>query len=536
MISDARELPENEELECDLCIVGGGPAGITLAREMIGSPLRVILLESGDLGYEDDTQSLYQGESVGLKVTPMDRTRLRILGGSSNHWAGNCMQLSDFDFEKKDWMPFSGWPIRRAELDPFYERARSYVELPDVANFDLDFWLDKVGPSPLPFNPELITLAQSYQSPPTAFGDVYYDDMEAAENLRVFLNANVQTLETEETARQVERAHVACINGPKFSVRAKRFVVAVGGMETPRLLLLSNDVAKNGLGNDNDLVGRFFADSVRLQTSFFLFSGRRHSDFDLYTDLQEYQDQTTRFYLLSSPELQRREEIGGFSFVLRNADATPGQKSLVRLSRMMRSGDLENVGMHLGNLVTDLDGAANAIASRGFGLRAHLIPRNWLSPSFGIDCFPEPSSRVTLSDQRDLFGQQQLKLDWRLHERDLVTAKRAVQIMTSELGRMGYGRVWSQVLQDDFTWPDYVDSGLTFVLDGKHHMGTARMSEDPKQGVVDPHGRVHSVDNLYVAGSAVFPTHGRGTPTLTIVALSIRMADKFKEDLRRNAL
>lgn len=529
MLADSRQLPDGQVLDADVCIVGGGPAGITLALELAGGPLKVILLESGGMTPDDATQDLYAGPNLGFQYDPLDEARLRFLGGSSNHWAGNCMPLTPVDFETRDWMPHSGWPIGYDDLHDYYMRAQPYLELPTERPYDFDFWAEKLGGTVLPVAPELLTNVGVNKSPPTAFGFTYEDRLAAAPNVTVYLHANVLELETDDTASTVTGVRCACIDGPRFGVRAKRFVLAAGGIEIPRLLLLSDRVQKAGLGNGNDLVGRFFADHAAIRPVMRILLSRDVAELGLYTEPSFFDAGALIGTLASSDALLRREEIGGFVFHLFPDAASPGEHSLVRLLRSFRRGDAPPyLSTEIGNVLTDLDGATNALA-KWSGSEAGVFDRDWLGPWLTFECVPNPDSRVLLVDETDRFGQRRIGLDWQLTETEMRTVKRATEILAQEVGRLGLGRSWTTALREDYTWPGYVARG-------KHHCGTTRMSDDPKTGVVDADCRVHGVSNLFVASSSVFPTHGYANPTLTIVAMSIRMADLFRDDAGRGRL
>ncbi|ETX13187.1 hypothetical protein OCH239_13025 [Roseivivax halodurans JCM 10272] len=523
MLIDSRQLPDNELLEADVCIVGGGPAGITLALELAQSDLSVVLLESGGMTYDAETQDLYAGPNLGFQYDPLDEARLRFLGGSSNHWAGNCMPLIPIDFERRDWMPHSGWPLTRADLDPFYTRAQSYLELQTDNPYDFGYWAQKLGVTPLSVDPDLLENIGVNESPPTAFGWVYEDQLKSARNLRVFLHANVLEIETDDAAGNVTGVRVACIEGPRFRVSARRYVLCAGGIEIPRLLFLSNRVQNAGLGNGNDLVGRFFNDHAAIRPAMRVLLSRGMDEIDLYTAPRYFETGGLMATLASSEALLRREEIGGFICHLFPASGSPGEESFVRLSRHLRRLEAPPYLSHeIGNLLTDLDGATNAVYKWIGGGRNDLVARDWLAPWLTFEVTPNPESRVLPVDERDRFGQRRVGLDWRLTETELRTVKRATEILAHEIGRIGLGRVWTEVLREDYTWPDHVARG-------KHHCGTTRMSDDPKTGVVDANCRVHGVSNLYISSSSVFPTHGYANPTLTICALSIRMADHFRD-------
>ena len=498
MLIDSRQLPDGHVLDADICIVGGGPAGITLALELAQSSLKVVLLESGGMTFDDRTQQLYAGPNLGFQYDPLDEARLRFLGGSSNHWAGNCMPLTPMDFERRAWMPHSGWPISFEDLAPFYQRAQPYCELQVERPYDFHFWAEKLGGSPLQVNPELLENVAVNESTPTAFGFTYEGRLRQAENLTVYLHANALELETDDSASEVTGVQAACIDGPRFEVRAKRFVLCAGGIEIPRLLLLSNKVATAGLGNGHDLVGRFFSDHAAIRPVMRILLFEETDALSLYTGPQYFDVGGFMGTLASSQSLLRREEIGGFIFHLFPDGMTPGEQSLTNLVRSAHGTGLPPyLSTQIGNVLTDLDGATNALYKEAFGSRENLIERDWLGPWLTFEVVPNPDSRVMLVDDRDHFGQRRIGLDWRLTETEMRTVKRATEIMVQEIGRLGIGRAWTEALRDDYDWPGYVARG-------KHHCGTTRMSDDPKTGVVDQDCRVHGIRTSTSAAARCF--------------------------------
>jgi choline dehydrogenase-like flavoprotein len=293
---------------------------------------------------------------------------------------------------------------------------------------------------------------------------------------------------------------------------ARVFVLCLGGLENPRLLLLSNAVEKAGLGNRHDVVGRYFMEHPATQPSVFLPS-------DPELDLRLYA-QRRRFmtWLSLRPETAEREEVGNFTAALVRMRKwrSPGQKSLDLILENAAAFDIpDDLGEHVQKVARDLDVIAEE-ATRGlFGCDEEpvyyaMIPSTEMSPN--------PSSRVTLGAERDRFGQPRLRLDIRVSELDRRTATRGSELLATELVRSGLGRVKVRTEEDEI-WNAWRGR--------YHHMGTTRMHADPKRGVVDADCRVHGVSNLYVAGSSVFPTGGAGVPTLTIVALALRLADRL---------
>ncbi len=265
--SDARSLPPGTVLTPDLAIIGGGPAGISLALALAGAKFRVLLLESGGMDFDAATQKLYDGAEAGVPYIPLDATRLRYLGGSTNHWGGWCRPLDPDDFEKRPWVAHSGWPFARKELEPYFPRAQELVEAGP-------FLYDALAQSAPALGPmvklgaggvytsffQFSQWAGNPQHLPTHFGERYAAALKRIGNLKVLLNANVTGLRLSADATQLDHLDLATLSGNRFTVKPRHTVMAAGAIETARLLLASNDVMKTGVGNQHDLVGRFFAD------------------------------------------------------------------------------------------------------------------------------------------------------------------------------------------------------------------------------------------------------------------------------------
>jgi choline dehydrogenase-like flavoprotein len=504
MLIDARTIPQGRTIETDVCIIGAGAAGITLAREFRGQPFQVCVLESGGLERDEETQSLYRGEIVGLPYPPLTAARLRFFGGTTNHWGGWCQPLDEIDFESRDWIPHSGWPFRKSHLVPFYERAQCIVQLGPFA-YGAEAWETEGAPQ-LPFKGGRVMTKMVQFSAPTRFGQVYRDEIAHAQNIRTYLNANLVEIETSKEARTVTRLRVACLQGSKFWVSAKLFILATGGIENARLLLLSNRVQRSGLGNQNDLVGRFFMDHAGLNAGTVLLSDPNispalyvHRVRGLHRSSNPPGGQSVMGELMLSPEVMRAEKVANFSAVL---------ESTSRLEAAKGDGFLSS----LYNVIKNVN-------RRVF--KSPLRLRNIIEP------IPNPDSRVSLTAERDRFGQNRVQLDWRLSPSDKRTIRRSQEIIGMELGRAGLGRLMVGLDSGDTSWLSSLEQGLG------HHMGTTRMHVDPKKGVVDQNCQVHEISNLFIAGSSVFPTYGYAPPTLTIVALALRLADHVKSRLKQ---
>ena len=497
MFVDSYNLPHRYTIEADACIIGAGAAGIGMAREFIGTRHRIVVLESGGFEYDERIQSLYQGKNVGLPSFDVHANRLRYFGGTTNHWAGHCRPLDDVDFERRDWVPQSGWPISRADLDPYYRRTQPICQLGDYRYEDLGYFTDRTGLPQLNLGPSRLKSVVYNQSPPTRFGTVYREAIKNASNVTVYLNANVLELQSDPSASHVTGALAACIDGPRFSVKAGVFVLATGGMENPRLLLLSRGSNPAGLGNDNGLVGRYFMDHVLLRPGIDVSFSVPGVNLRLYHGLHKVAGGQMFSVLAASEERMRREGLTNF--------------------RIHLVPDKLHYKYPLGCVFSALDGddAREPSNPEGYGsIGLHLV----------LEPVPNPDSRITLGKQLDLFGQPHIAVNWQLVDADMLNARRAMELAAIEFGRMGLGRGFGKIFRGKPHWPGNLEGG-------KHHCGTTRMSESPRTGVVDRDCRVHGVDNLYVAGSSVFPTIGYANPTLTIVALALRLSDHLKEKL-----
>ncbi len=514
MLDDASAIASDAPLEADICIIGGGAAGITIAREFIGTPHKVILLEGGGMEIDAATQDLYRGANVGRPYYDLDACRLRFLGGTSNHWGGWCRPLSPVDFTKRPWVPHSGWPIGHDDLAPFYPRTGEILQLP-VNKFD-EAHLLKAHPGirSFPFDPAALH-AECYQfSPPTRFGEVYGPALKKASNISVLLNANVVAIDRDPGGSAIRAVRYATLGGKRREVRAKTFILATGGIENARMLLASN------IGNDHDLVGRFFMDHPEPIGGIVMLIDQRDPRWVpfVYSHPERVNEQESLGCLGISAARQARERINnvnvGFHYlpIVHSEGMTALQQLLEREeTTVIPQG---TVGQNLWHVVSDIEGVSRETIDR----MAHGKPVLQMAEVevYGQQA-PNPDSRVTLGEERDALGIPRLKMNWRLTDFDRHSVDRTLRIVAEEFGRIGLGRI-KLVFKD---WgPDFYY--------GNHHMGTTRMSDDPKSGVVDADCRVFGVPNLYVAGSSVFPTSGNAPPTYTIIALALRLADHLK--------
>ncbi len=527
MFLDARRVESGKQLEADICIVGGGAAGITLAREFNHGGAKVILLESGGLRQHRKTQALYKGENTGLNYE-LDTTRTRFFGGSTNCWGGWCRPLSELDFSPREWVNNSGWPIERQTLEPYYERAHHVANI-IPGEYDPETWLKKARQTNpdlelLRFSSDRVETRIAQLTPTPRFGREYREELRQSDNVQLYFRANISGFRTNAEGNRVERVDVVCLNGNHFTVKAKTFVLATGGIENARLLLLSNDVHKNGLGNQNDLVGRFFMEHPRIVTGEIEFFKDIRPD--LYDTGYAYFNAPVIASLGLSPDTQRQEQLLNYHAYVEaiyEGEDSQGAQDLKDLYVRLRKQDVPpEIFSMLGHIARDLPQVYKYFV--GKRLRAEKYMRthklvNILEPE------PHGESRITLSNSRDALGLNRVRMNWMLTPKVHRTLLRSQQIIGEELERAGIGRLKIDPALEEGEWGGPVE----WVW---HHMGSTRMDPDPKKGVVDTDCRVHGVANLYVAGSSVYPTVSADTPTLTVIALALRMADHIKAGLR----
>jgi choline dehydrogenase-like flavoprotein len=492
--SDARTIPSGTNIETDLAIIGGGPAGITLALTLANKPIRILMLEGGGTGFDEKEQALYDGTQTGVPYTPLNATRQHYLGGGTNHWGGWCRPLDKSDFEKRSWVPYSGWPFGRETLDPYYPHAASLVE---AGPFDFEGkyqqWVDKYG-APLKlgaggvYNSWFQFSKMRGSELPTNFGERYAADLKKISNLTALLHANVTNIALAPDANSVDHLDVATLTGGKFTVKAKYVVLATGGIENVRLLLASNGVMKQGIGNGNDLVGRFFMDNpIPRQTAKLVSFAGPIAPY--YPSNQKGDGAVFRATLAVTDNYKRASHVMG---------------SLTTVENRI---DLDDFGK-----------AAVATTASALGVDADNATAYALG--CGMELKPDPDRRLTLTAARDALGMPRLNLHMTIGDEDFALYRQTMKELGRQLLAAGTGMIHLDRKSRE-SWMETMDWG-------NHHVGTTRMHVDPKQGVVDANLKVHGVGNLFVAGSSTFPTCGASNPTMNLVALTLRLADHLK--------
>lgn len=502
MLIDAKELNADSVIETDVVIAGAGIAGIALARQLGDAGMQVAVLESGGEAPEMRTQSLYSGPTTlsgpGNDARELDdymiSSRVRCFGGSGNAWGGKCAPLDPVDFETRDWIPHSGWPMSRAALQPFYDRASALVGLPSFGSGP-DAMFGTADPLLGTRSATLAIRPRCYSTCSGLLPDGSFASYKKAAadhaRVKVYLHANATSIRMNATGRHVDALQVTELDGRKHTARGRLYILATGGIENVRLLLASNDVHREGIGNHSDWLGRAFQGHTVISQD----DSPELSLLRAAIELGRYNNQqraAPHAVIGLSDSAQRRHRTVNFTATL----TEPDQKA-----------DAQPVVAALAQRLCDAPAATRRNAY------------------FMIEHTPNRDSRLTLlPDQRDELGMPRVRLDMRYGEIEFETFGSMVERFAAELGRLELGRL---------RWSGRRDRLVASMSSpSRHHMGATRMARSPRDGVVDEHCRVHGVDNLFVAGSSVFPTSGIANPTLTLLALAVRLGDHLVPDLK----
>lgn len=458
----------------DVGIVGGGPAGITLAVRLAEQGLRVALFEAGGLTYREASQSLYSVDKKGMDLYA-ETSRLRYLGGTSNHWTGRCRPFEAGDFNRPPPTGLPGWPIAFEDFNRFLPQAMRILDLPQKGF--------AAGNADLPGGQ--FTADRHAQSTPTRFADKYLGVLKSAPLLHVYINCNLVNIGFDPATGAVRHLVFADYEGRRETLTAKRYVLAMGAIENARLLLNSQSLQSAALPA-MQWAGRGLME---------------HLNVDLGTFIAADAVQANDLQYFTSDMLVSREGIGR------------GNVSFGQLSEVVSYGRTAAIKTFMKKLACNL-GVADKVQ----------FVAQFQCPGAGtigtlLEQFPtRDGSRVELADQRDALGLRKARVVWTLAPEDRRTIRRVALAVAKNFADAGLGFVKLH--------PAITDESIAMpVSPHAHHMGTTRMARSAEWGVVDADCRVFGVANLYVAGSSVFPTGGGGNPTMPLIQLALRLAD-----------
>ncbi len=536
MLIDFAEADIGQELNAEICIVGAGAAGLTLARGLVAQGLEICLLESGGFDHDPVTQSLGVGENVGMPYYDLEQSRLRFFGGTTAIWGGRCAPLDSIDFAKRTWVTHSGWPINRDDLADGYQAAHQDLEIGPF-EYGEPLWRSLDGEPPAFDHNRFVMPFWRFDDVRERFSARRAQDILEHPKVSALIHANAIHLQAAANAASLDHILVASLGGRRTKIRAEHYILACGGIENARLLLAARDVESTGIGNRYDQVGRFFMEHAHGRLGR-LEGGRA---FELWNRFRKRFPRSADNsgagkikvvpvapVLAPAPKLQH--DLGilntaltfklqgdprrGVPAVQRMYQGLKHQLAPNRTNRHLWHGYRNLAAWYQQRLEHRVNRALTALSDR----RLHLMIR--------AEQAPNPASRVRLSNTKDALGLPRADLDWRFAEQDKHTLRQLAETLDAEFVRLGIGRLTPEpwLYESSPNWPLDATVGA-HPIGGYHHMGTTRMSDDPKTGVVDRNCAVHGYQNLYIAGSSVFATGGWANPTLTILALAHRLKE-----------
>ena len=512
MILDFNRTGDTTAFEADVCIVGSGAAGLTVAAHL-GRRLRVLVAEAG--GHQPDAGSLV-GEAADWAFNGFEAGRARVFGGGTTLWAGQCIRLDPIDFERRSWVPHSGWPITADALSPFYDRAEAFMGVPGAV-YDSRTWQRCGIPVPC-FAGADVQAKFSVFMPQPDFAKHVGRALVGRGNVDLLLNAAVTSVDVH-TGGAVAGLAIRGEGGRAGQVRARAYVLCGGGIENARILLASDSVMAGGVGNGHGLVGRFFQDHpsgttaviapcetavVQNQFRQLRKAGRRYWPKLALTEAAQRRSQTLNANAIMLYDYDEQSPLTRAKAVVAAARARKPAKIATEGMRLLRHAP--ELGYRAAHTVAT--GKAPTFRPSRVMLKAH------------VEQPPDPDNRVSLSAERDRFGMPLPRLAWRVGTEELRTLGAVTDAVGAVFHRLGWGEMKRE------PWLDEGPAAARAHLhDTYHHHGTTRMAAAASEGVTDTDCLVFGTKNLYVAGSSVFPTCGYANPTLTIVALAIRLGD-----------
>jgi choline dehydrogenase-like flavoprotein len=483
MIFNLKDAPLDEDKHFDVCIFGSGPAGITLALQLAEKGVKVGLFEAGSKNFTTESNDIYQSISVGLQGW-FDLMRKRFFGGTSNQWLGRCRPFEASDFERSPLSDFPGWPITIDDIVPYQDKAMEILNL----DKEIGFRPFNEGTRDKLFNPDV----GLFSAPITRFGEKYGEQIRESKNIELYLNANLCDLTLNDTHASVVSAKLQGYGGKSSLVQANSFVMAMGGIENARILLNCDSQVTKGIGNHSGFLGRCFMEHPNVIIGQYVInegitSSNERKDFEFY----------------SADKLVKEQRL------------TKGNFTFQKVEEIVSHGRTGEIKSFFKNLSCSL----------GIDEKVQFIS-NFNCPGSGIiwtefEQLPSKNSRVYLSEDKDSLGLRKAIIDWNMTKLDIDSYRRSAIQLAKSFSDSGFGKIRLKpyILNKEAELP---------IMQHAHHMGTTRMASNESEGVVDANCKVFGVDNLYVAGSSIFPTVGCGNPTLPIVKFALRLADHLQ--------
>lgn len=554
MLIDAETLPDGSTFGSDIAVVGAGPAGIVLALELAQAGYNVALLESGRFHFSEKIQNLAEASYFDPAFhSPMSECTRRQVGGTSVIWGGRCVPYDPVDFDRRSYIPHSSWPVTYEEMETYFPKACEYLFC-GQAEFDIKNISNIKQKSIIPGLPDEQVLTSTLErwSFPTNFGKEYFNKLKHNERIKLLYGLTCTEIELNDSGSQVEALITKTLDGKTLRVKSRKYVLAGGGLNTTRLLLASDRQHPGGIGNHSGLLGKFYIGHlsgdiavVHFNTSprETIFGFDRDSDnvylrrrFSFTRKFLHEKELTNIVAWLGSPNFYDPSHGNGILSLAYLALTSPllGKYLTAKAIRNSLIGkDKGNYQAHLINMLKDFAKILSFAPQFGYGryIAKRKIPALFVYSAsneyplhYHSEQVPNPDSTVSLSDERDELGMRRLNINRRCTSQDVESIVRSHKYWDAHLRKHGSG--YLKYLSDD---PEA--SVWQQTRDGFHQIGTTRMSDNPKTGVVGPNCNIHGFDDLFVASSSIFVTSGQANPTFMIVAFALRLADYLKKQL-----
>jgi choline dehydrogenase-like flavoprotein len=524
----------------DICIVGAGAAGISLCIALARKGHQVTLVDGGGFDESDANEDAYRGHASAPHPDTTEYRRQR-LGGTTHLWGGRCVPFDKHDFEKRSHVPLSGWPIAKDQLVSYLESAQ---EICDAGVYDYSV-ASLTDSSPMftalpKLAPDLEECIERY-SLPTDFANKYREELENSDNICVLLKARCTELHLDDASDTV--TSISLSNGDDvFELKASRFILCGGGVETTRLLLLAQRNNQNL--QKLEALGKYYACHYDL-----IFGELKFTHEKPKFNFQKTKDGIyARRKLQFSSDFQNRHGLLNTTFRLHfpaysDASHRSGVLSLIYLAKSILPGEHQAIldhgkqhhtsstAAHILNVFRDCFSIVRfsfdwlfkiKLAKRKLPYTLETNSRGTYPLELNSEQIPHPDNSISLNQDLDDFGMPRVTINWKMRDEDIRSGLTNFEKLKNTLASCDN----CELLYDESQLQSAMQQALPI---GGHHLGTTRMGESTDTSVVDKNCQVHGVGNLFVASSSIFTSSGHANPTLLIVAFALRLADHLDQ-------
>jgi GMC oxidoreductase/FAD binding domain len=554
MLIDAETIQDGTTIQTDVAVVGAGPAGIVLALELSKAGYDVALIESGRLQFSEAIQKLADANQFDSKFhAPMSECTRRQVGGTSTLWGGRCVPYDPVDFDQRDYIPHSSWPVTYKELEGYFQKASDYF-LCGSAKFSVYDLPHLTQKSIVPglADDDVLNSTLERWSLPTNFGKEYAEQLRLSPSIQLLYGLTCTNIESQPSGNQVQQLQGKTIGGRGVNIKARKYILSGGTLNLTRLLLNSDQYHPGGIGNHSGLLGKFYMGHLSGDIANICFTtDPKQTIYGFDRDLDDVYVRRrfsfTREFLheqklsnivawLGVPKFGDPSHRSGILSAAYLALNLPwlGDKLTAKAIKKSTTGDIEGVYQaHLTNVLRNLGQTLTFVPE--FGYRRYIARRkipglfpysaaNEYPLHYHAEQIPNINSHVYLSNEQDALGMRRLNVDLRFCDRDVAEIIRAHQYWDEYLRRHNCGHL--KYLTDDLE-----ASIWSQARDGFHQVGTTRMSAAPQDGVVDVNCQVYGFEDLFISSSSIFVTAGQANSTFMIVAFGLRLVDHLKQVL-----